>query len=388
MYESAVDEDGLLNATSIFQDYAMAGASLQRNRSLSLSLPWRRPKSSTSTRDEMRDLPQQLFDVAIDDESHGAQDQFRPRGLSSGHLPHHPGRVKGIFRRASMSLRGMVHRRPSVAPEEAIYEEEPPWWRPNTSHLPSTSSGIRQSRSFYGVDFTQEPLPMSDRPIYTSHIARPGLGNEPPVIPHNSGFAAKASAALQNEQLSRQASMGNLQSALQSSLQNRWLNTNSGDDIGNDRESGIGIAVTLPGSQDAHISRIDFIHELPTELAIHILANLDALALSKACLVSREWNKVVNNQHIWRESCLRETSASYATSGPVQPNMGLGVPQVLPSSDWKQIYRVKKELEQRWKSGKARPVYLHGHTDSIYCLQFDEYVQRFKPPPIGLISRN
>jgi hypothetical protein len=30
-------------------------------------------------------------------------------------------------------------------------------------------------------------------------------------------------------------------------------------------------------------------------------------------------------------------------------------------------------LNDRWKTGKARAVYLNGHTDSIYCLQFDEY---------------
>jgi F-box and WD-40 domain protein 1/11 len=155
-------------------------------------------------------------------------------------------------------------------------------------------------------------------------------------------------------------------------LQHRWLHPTAGED--NDDESGVGISVTAPGAREAPISRVDFIANLPTELAIHILAYLDASALAKASLTSRRWREIVSNQHIWRESCLRELTGTYAMGGPVQPNMGLGLPRNLPTSDWRQIYRVKKELDQRWKQGKARPVYLNGHTDSIYCLQFDEYV--------------
>jgi F-box and WD-40 domain protein 1/11 len=96
--------------------------------------------------------------------------------------------------------------------------------------------------------------------------------------------------------------------------------------------------------------------------------------------VSSGWHGVVKNQHIWRESFLREKTTTYATSGPVRPGVGLGVPRVQPENNWKEIYRVKTELDKRWKEGKAQPVYLNGHTDSIYCLQFDEcvFLQRSK----------
>lgn len=201
----------------------------------------------------------------------------------------------------------------------------------------------------------------------------PAMGSEPPIIPTHTGAAAKASAAMQNEFFARQ------------SMQKRWLYTPSSED-GNDRESGIGISVTVPCveaddadgrsvlAQDASISRVDFISQLPAELAIHILAFLDANALAKASCVSRGWDKVIRNRHIWRESCLRETTATYATGAPVSPGTGLGLPPVTPGVDWKRVYRAKHELSQRWKGGKARPVYLNGHLDSIYCLQFDEYV--------------
>lgn len=140
-----------------------------------------------------------------------------------------------------------------------------------------------------------------------------------------------------------------------------------GDEVDSDVDVGNSLH-----SDEATIVKVDFVSTLPVELSIQILALLDAPTLNTASRVSSHWNRVIRNQHIWRESFLREETTTYATSGPVKPGVGLGVPQVQPSNDWKEIYRVKKELDQRWREGKARPVYLNGHTDSIYCLQFDE----------------
>jgi F-box and WD-40 domain protein 1/11 len=206
----------------------------------------------------------------------------------------------------------------------------------------------------------------------------------------------------------------------QQGLHNKWLlvgptasssgaaSSAASDDgaAGNDRESGIGITVAssecdldvgdddeaamaaaLAAAAAAHvdgtgslrlpiqfnpISRVDFVARLPIELAIQVLSNLDAAGVATASRVSRRWHYVASTQHIWRESFLREKTSTYATSGPTRPGAGLGVPTVRPDNDWRQIYRVKDELDRRWREGKARPVYLNGHLDSIYCLQFDE----------------
>lgn len=341
----------------------------QRVRSLSLSLPWRRPKASLFAHGELHDL-------AIDD----SQDAHKPAcGPGPGHgFVHGPSAgLKGIFRRASLSLKGFMHRRPSLATEDTVYEQRISSTRPTTAH--ATWSRLRQAASFrharsgHGRDLSPEPLPdVSRMTTQPSNVPIPAMGSEPPVIPTHTGAAAKASAAMQNELFSRQ------------SIHTMWLHTPPSED-GNDRESGIGIAVTVPSievddvdqdsvpPQDASISRLDFITKLPVELAIQTLAYLDAAALAKASSVSRGWNDVVKNQHIWRESCLREMTATYATGGPVQPGTGLGIPAVTPSNDWRKIYQARQKLSRRWKGGKARPVYLNGHLDSIYCLQFDEY---------------
>ena len=36
------------------------------------------------------------------------------------------------------------------------------------------------------------------------------------------------------------------------------------------------------------------------------------------------------------------------------------------------MWRARKALEQRWRDGRAAAIYLEGHKDSVYCVQFDE----------------
>lgn len=52
----------------------------------------------------------------------------------------------------------------------------------------------------------------------------------------------------------------------------------------------------------------------------------------------------------------------------------LGLGPSLPDQDWKAMLKARKELNSRWSNGKAFAIYLEGHTDSVYCVQFDEYV--------------
>lgn len=347
-----------------------------RLRSKSSSLPWRRPKSLMFGHDHHH-LFRQFNDLAIDDTEEEAQEPSPGPGQAqeqqhehhdNNHHHHHhlhaPAALKGIIRRASMSLKGFVHRRPSVAAEEIIDEQDTHVARPTTAH--STWYKLRNATSRHsrasGLDLIYEPGHTYHRRTRSHHFPIPGFGDEPPVIPTNSGAAAKASAALQNEYFARHS---------------KFLFPTASED--NDGESGIGIAATIPVItteevmiESSAISKVDFILNLPTELGIQVLANLDAAALIKASQVSKPWNRIIQNQHIWRESCLREMTKTYATSAPVAPGTGLGIPQVSPKNDWKDIYRVKQELNHRWKAGQARPVYLNGHQDSIYCLQFDE----------------
>lgn len=412
----------------------------------SMSLPWR-PKSTIITVDDLdarvADLSLQRSRTATDGAVNepelipldGGQNNSKGKGKKI---------MSGLFRRASVSIKGLVHRRTSIAtdtmddPQELrlrrqlrsshapspsqnifntnIFTPSPatspaspasptsPWRntppppqqqyspRAQTGHAinatwhrlrKATSTSFRHSRILNYNDFalaqnTDQPyLPPDD---LSSPHPRPGLGNDPPVIPRNSGSGARAAVAAWQQDT--------FPTALP--IRNKRLTLDSAQ---NDRESGIGIAVTNSDSMadDAHDlnmvtaegevllsgcapNRIDFINRLPAELAIQVLAHLDASGLATASLVSRKWREVVCTQHIWRESYLREKTGTYATSEPIAPGTGQGIPMIQPHIDWKDAYRATEELAKRWKQGKASSIYLNGHSDSIYCLQFDEYV--------------
>jgi F-box and WD-40 domain protein 1/11 len=262
------------------------------------------------------------------------------------------GGIRGLLRRASVSIKSKSQRRHSNVTEE----------------LPSTSSSswhkCRQAASFnrhsrvLSVPFDTEG-PVDSCEELLSPV--PGAGASPPIIPRGSGgAAARRTAAAQNEYFGR----------------HRQLLIPAEDELG-DRESGIGIALTTSEPAQYHdtdtsISRVDFVSLLPAELSIQILAHLDHRALCCTSRVSRSWAEISRSQHIWREAFVREKSKTYATSKPVAMGTGLGLPPLRPDNDWRDLYRIREQLEFNWTEGKAEPVYLNGHLDSIYCVQSDE----------------
>lgn len=261
--------------------------------------------------------------------------------------------LRRLLRRASVSLKTLTQRRHS----HATITDDRPLTPPS-----STWHKLRQAASFSRHSRLLPPTFDDDETSDLADYLSPATGSYcgPPVIPHGSGHAARATAAAQNDYLSRNRQLG------------------LPEDQQNDGESGIGIALTTLSERvqtdEADISRVDFIASLPVELGMHILSHLDHQSLASALRVSTGWAKLVDSPHIWRQAFLREKSKTYAMSRPIEPGTGLGIPSMKPDTDWKDLYRMRQHLEQNWMEGKAEPVYLNGHLDSIYCVQFDEYV--------------
>lgn len=68
----------------------------------------------------------------------------------------------------------------------------------------------------------------------------------------------------------------------------------------------------------------------------------------------------------------RASSAALPPLGPV-PSPSLGWTPAAPLFlDWPKLYRDRFVLEQRWETGQPKSRTLKGHTDSVYCLQFDQ----------------
>lgn len=328
-------------------------ASHSASNSLPSNMMWDLPEESTSQNSTSRTNPAPFRRNRLGSVSNAGDISDRMTDLSVSDDLEEPldarrtGGIRGLIRRASVSIKNRK-RRHSHTIEERPSSSSSPWHR------------LRQAASF---NKNSRVLPCQfsvDGPVDSSlELASPtpGHGGEPPFIPVGTGGAARATAAAQNLFKNRQFLV-------------------SEDTQQNDRESAIGIAVTTTTeatqAQDMSISRVDFIGDLPAELSIQILAHLNHRSLLRAELVCRKWAITARTQQIWRQTFLREKTKGYALSKRVVPGSGLGVPSLDPDTDWKDIYRIKNDLEDRWITGQTTTTYLMGHTDSIYCTQFDE----------------
>ncbi|MCJ1307295.1 hypothetical protein MMC25_000941 [Agyrium rufum] len=193
----------------------------------------------------------------------------------------------------------------------------------------------------------------------------------PPLV-LSGGVAARAAAAAQNE--ANGSSRTQWPSRVDSLLR-------APDSIA-DSESGIGIDAIDPQHRpeslfsETGISRRDPSTAMPKELMLDILSYLDVKSLAHASEVSRRWHHDAQTPSLWRQVFNR----AYCCELPIRSDEplateigGVGLGTKKPNQDWKRMCQVRRSLDERWKAGSAAAHYLEGHTDSVYCVQFDEH---------------
>ncbi|KAI4920723.1 uncharacterized protein J4E92_008367 [Alternaria infectoria] len=207
------------------------------------------------------------------------------------------------------------------------------------------------------------------------------------------GAAARQAAAAANQD--RQNQLRREQEHTHRFL-NGLITTSMRDDDIKDNESGVDMTCASPivradsvtekkmselanTSHWGHANRVtvDPFQRLPAELATTVLSNLDAASLVRAERVSRSWNEHASSPHVWRNVFLRKHEPEvHVSPAPIQMG-GLGTGKMAggnpaPAQDWKQMFRARSTIDGRWKTGTPAAIYLNGHTDSVYCCQFDE----------------
>ncbi|KAL4897155.1 WD40-repeat-containing domain protein [Aspergillus ambiguus] len=189
----------------------------------------------------------------------------------------------------------------------------------------------------------------------------PGNGLEPPILPNDiyAGAAARAAAAAQNEMVKMERDGRKL----------------SDPRLAHDAESGIGIDLrdrSEMSDTELAVVRLDPVAYFPPEIVSQVLACLDPQSLIQSELVSRAWKEQASSRHIWKH-VFRRAYGNHRPSGlSSKKKQSAGLGKSIPNQDWKKMFLVRRALEHRWKEGKAAAIYLHGHTDSVYCAQFDE----------------
>lgn len=107
-----------------------------------------------------------------------------------------------------------------------------------------------------------------------------------------------------------------------------------------------------------------------------ILSHLDHKSLCTVSRLSRGWYAFAsaNNGSLWREVFLNRFKTRQATPAAPLPMGGAGIGKLdCHKNDWKRKFQAREMLDRNWKAGKADAIYFQGHTDSVYCAQFDEH---------------
>ncbi|KAF2824891.1 WD40 repeat-like protein [Ophiobolus disseminans] len=147
-----------------------------------------------------------------------------------------------------------------------------------------------------------------------------------------------------------------------------------------DDESGIDMTCasdTVRADSVTDKKMMDPFERLPAELATAVLSNLDATSLVSAESVSHGWKKLASSPHVWRNVFLRKFEPEvHVSPAPIQMG-GTGIGSKIhghpaPGQQWKEMYAARTEINKKWKAGAPAAVYMNGHTDSVYCCQFDE----------------
>jgi F-box/WD-40 domain protein MET30 len=196
-------------------------------------------------------------------------------------------------------------------------------------------------------------------------------------------------------------------------------------------------------SQELHnIIRIDPFSVLPHEIALQILAHLDAISLGRAAQVSRKWKKLADDDVLWKSICEQHidkkctkcgwglplmkrsqlsglnsrsnsdmtsprkrrceggaveypamkrqktdssnsssVSASPSTSRESTPQPGTpSTSSETRTKPWKNVYCERLKVERNWRSGRCCVRTLKGHLDGVMCLQLAENLSTVKYP--------
>jgi F-box and WD-40 domain protein 1/11 len=211
-----------------------------------------------------------------------------------------------------------------------------------------------------------------DPPRYSFSSPGPGIGRGPPLLPFDmhTGAAARAAAAAQNE----------AQHYYQRQSPNQAPEMPRLSDLKLTRDSESGIGIEVQDHRESFHTAIDVIRQdparvLPVEIMEQILCYLDPQTLVRAERVCHDWRFKAKSRHVWRHVFQRE----YNTAGWFRyrsrhcPRPARGVGKGVPDQDWQKMYLVRRQIDTRWADGKAAAIYLNGHKDSVYCVQFDEH---------------
>lgn len=232
-----------------------------------------------------------------------------------------------------------------------------------------------------------DPIPVNQRPwtslpydAVSPEVRRSlvgiRLGHESPPVDPVGGDAARQSARNSSRVYEASAPMERHDSSTEIHLLDPNQNRESGISLGMD---GLTLSESRPSTKAMSVRpRLDPVSQLPDELISQLLSFLDLKALLNASRVSWSWNRFARDPLLHKQVFLKKWDHPAVVPLLPAPVGGAGLGrQDLLQQEWMHMYRARKELDARWRRGpvnqyESRAIYLNGHQDSVYCVQFDE----------------
>lgn len=131
--------------------------------------------------------------------------------------------------------------------------------------------------------------------------------------------------------------------------------------------------VEMLDASEKEIRGVDPMVNLPLELNALVFSHLDSTTLRCCQKVNTAWRALASDPLIWRGEYLRAFDKQESVlPAPIQiGGVGIGKPNA-KLQNWELMHRAREQINANWDAGRGRAVYMAGHTDSVYCVQFDE----------------
>lgn len=323
-------------------------------------------------------------DQVLEETNHFPDPVPRPHGVKSFSNLRHP--VDGLLalgRRLSVSIRRHTHHIPH---DHAYADHHKAYTQSRERHVRGGSWDARAKDSaFKGYSINRRPSLHSPTALHgfyapAESVATPIPGNGPPIIPDDAcaGAAARAAAAAYNEtKAEREAARLFEMRYHQDSESGIGIDLRDRPELSDIESSVLRIGEDFQIKRNSCLimtanSRLDPVTYLPSEIVAHFLTFLDPQSLMNCELVARSWHEQASSRHVWRHVFRQAYGCRLSSPSDTREKPSAGLGKTTPNQDWKRMLLVRRALDHRWKKGKAAAIYLQGHKDSVYCVQFDE----------------
>lgn len=104
---------------------------------------------------------------------------------------------------------------------------------------------------------------------------------------------------------------------------------------------------------------MDPLHHLPSEILLEIFSYIFHSDVISCMQVCKSWSAFASSNRVWKNQYYKDKIWSTVADLPSDLN-------------WIALYQTRYQLDRRWEKAQVTAQALPGHSDSVYCVEFDQ----------------